>query len=38
MSFLDTVRGAKNYLEEQGRVSLTALKLEFDLDDTRRSG
>jgi class 3 adenylate cyclase len=35
MSFLDTVRGAKNYLEEQGRVSLTALKLEFDLDDTR---
>ena len=35
MSFLDTVRRAKTYLEEQGRVSLRALKLEFDLDDTR---
>jgi len=35
MSFLDTVRQAKSYLEEQGRVSLSALKLEFDLDDAR---
>ncbi len=33
MSFLDTIRRAKTYLEEQGRVSRTALKLEFDLDD-----
>ena len=33
MSFLDTVRRAKAYLEEQGRVSLRALKREFDLDD-----
>lgn len=35
MSFFDTVLRAKNYLEEQGRVSLSALKLEFDLDDAR---
>ncbi len=33
MSFLDTIRRAKVYLEEQGRVSLRALKLEFGLDD-----
>jgi class 3 adenylate cyclase/predicted ATPase len=33
MSFLDTVRRAKAYLEEQGRVSLSALKREFELDD-----
>ncbi len=33
MSFLDTVRRAKTYLEEQGRVSLRALKREFELDD-----
>jgi len=33
MSFLDTVRRAKTYLEEQGRVSLSALKREFELDD-----
>jgi class 3 adenylate cyclase/tetratricopeptide (TPR) repeat protein len=33
MSFLDTVRRAKTYLEEQGRVSLRALKREFGLDD-----
>ncbi len=33
MSFLDTVRGAKTYMEEQGRVSLRALRREFDLDD-----
>ncbi len=35
MSFLDTVRRAKTSLEEQGRVSLSALKLEFDLDGPR---
>ncbi len=35
MSFLDTVRQVKSYLEEQGRVSLSALKLEFDLTDLR---
>jgi class 3 adenylate cyclase/tetratricopeptide (TPR) repeat protein len=35
MSFLDTVLRAKTYLEGQGRVSLSALKLEFDLDDAR---
>jgi class 3 adenylate cyclase len=35
MSFLDTVRRAKAYLEEQGRVTMSALKLEFDLDDAR---
>jgi class 3 adenylate cyclase/broad specificity phosphatase PhoE len=35
MSFLDTVRRAKTYLGEQGRVSLSALKLEFDLEDAR---
>ncbi len=35
MSFLDTVRRANNYLREQGRVSLSALMLEFDLDDAR---
>jgi hypothetical protein len=33
MGFLDTVLRAKTYLEGQGRVSLSALKLEFDLDD-----
>jgi hypothetical protein len=33
MSFLDTVRRAKSYLEEQGRVSLRALKREFELED-----
>jgi hypothetical protein len=35
MSFLDTIRRAKTYLQEQGRVSLSALMLEFDLDDAR---
>jgi len=35
VSFLETIRRAKSYLVEQGRVSLGALKLEFDLDDTR---
>jgi class 3 adenylate cyclase/tetratricopeptide (TPR) repeat protein len=33
MSFLNTVRRAKAYLEEQGRVSLRALRREFGLDD-----
>ena len=33
MSFLETIRRANSYLEEQGRVSLRALKREFDLDD-----
>jgi len=33
MSFLDTIQRAKTYLEGQGRVSLRALKLEFQLDD-----
>jgi hypothetical protein len=33
MSFLEIVRRAKAYLEEQRRVSLRALKREFDLDD-----
>jgi hypothetical protein len=33
MSFLDTIERAKSYLERQGRVSLRALKREFELDD-----
>ena len=33
MSFLETIRRAKSFLKEQGRVSLRALKREFDLDD-----
>jgi class 3 adenylate cyclase/tetratricopeptide (TPR) repeat protein len=33
MSFFDTVRRAKNYLEEQGRVSIRALQREFDVTD-----
>ena len=33
MSFLDTIRRAKAYLDEQGRVSFRALKLEFGLDE-----
>jgi len=33
MSFLDTILRAKTYLEHQGRVSLRALRREFDLDD-----
>ncbi|MDH3539413.1 MAG: AAA family ATPase [Acidimicrobiia bacterium] len=32
VSFLDTVRRARAYLQEQGRVSLSALEMEFDLD------
>ncbi|MBW2316819.1 MAG: hypothetical protein JRH10_21870, partial [Deltaproteobacteria bacterium] len=35
MSFLETIRRAKSFLEEQGCVSLSALELEFDLDDVR---
>src|SRR3990172_3953119 len=33
MSFLDTILRAKAYLEQQGRVSLRALRREFALDD-----
>ena len=33
MSFLQTVRQVRAYLEDQGRISLRALKREFDLDD-----
>ncbi len=33
MSFLDIVRRARAYLHEQQRVSLRALRREFDLDD-----
>ncbi len=33
MNFLETVGRAKGYLQEEGRVSLRALKLEFQLDD-----
>ena len=33
MSFLETVRRARSHLEDQARVSLRALKREFDLDD-----
>jgi hypothetical protein len=32
MNFLDTVQRAKSYLQEEGRVSLRALKLGFQLD------
>jgi hypothetical protein len=35
VSFLETIRRAKAYLAEQGRVSLSALQLEFDLDPAR---
>ena len=33
MGFLETVRCARSHLEEQDRVSLRALKREFDLDE-----
>ncbi|MBW2292156.1 MAG: AAA family ATPase [Deltaproteobacteria bacterium] len=33
MRFLETVRRARSHLEEQGRVSLRALKRDFELDD-----
>ena len=34
MGFLETVEQARAFLERNGRVSLTALKLEFGLDDS----
>ena len=33
MSFLETIESARAFLERNGRVSLRALKLEFQLDD-----
>ena len=33
MSFLETIERAREFLERNGRVSLRALKREFDLDD-----
>ena len=33
MSFLETVESARAFLERNGRVSLRALRREFDLDD-----
>jgi class 3 adenylate cyclase len=33
VSFLEVVRGARAHLQEQGRVSLRALRREFELDD-----
>ena len=33
MSFLDTILRAKAYLEQQGRVSVRALRREFALDE-----
>ncbi len=38
MSFLETVRSARSHLEEQDRVSLRALKREFELDDDALDG
>jgi class 3 adenylate cyclase/tetratricopeptide (TPR) repeat protein len=38
MAFLEKIRRAKAYLEEEGRVSLRALRLEFDLDDDQLEG
>ncbi len=35
MSFLETVERARAFLQRNGRVSLSALKLEFDLEDAR---
>jgi len=35
MSFLETIEQARAFLERNGRVSLSALKLEFDLDEAR---
>ena len=35
VSFLDTIDRARAFLERNGRVSVSALKLEFDLDDAR---
>ncbi len=33
MSFLETIESARAFLERNGRVSLRALKREFELDD-----
>jgi hypothetical protein len=38
MGFLEIVWRAKGYLEEQGRVSLRALTLEFQLDEAQLEG
>ena len=35
MSFLETVEKARAFLEHNGRISLSALRLEFDLDETQ---
>jgi class 3 adenylate cyclase/predicted ATPase len=35
MSFIRTVRQAREFLREEARISVSALKLEFDLDDAR---
>ena len=35
MSFLETVEKVRAFLERNGRVSLSALRLEFDLDDAQ---
>ena len=35
MSFLETVEKARAFLERNGRVSLTALRLEFGLDGSQ---
>ena len=33
MSFIETVRRAREFLREEGRISLRGLKREFNLDD-----
>ena len=35
MSFLETVEKARAFLERNGRVSLSALRLEFGMDETQ---
>ncbi len=35
MSFLETVEKARAFLERNGRVSLSALRLEFGLDEAQ---
>ncbi len=37
MSFLETVEKARAFLERNGRVSLSALRLEFGLDEAQMS-
>ncbi len=37
MSFLENIRLAKAHLEEQGRISLRAIRSEFDRDDDELS-